>query len=103
MPSSAVNNLRPNASMGTLRDEGKMATVLRLILLLRDDSVGRIPVVESSSVLTRDAIMRSSLGVSPQSVMSDVENARDQPTERLYRGFCRQTNRTMNHYSFNSE
>lgn len=62
MLSKALNSFRPNASMGTLRVEGIMATVFRLALL-RNDSTGEFLVEESTSVLTREAIILKSLEI----------------------------------------
>ena len=61
MLSNAANSLRPNASTGTCLEDGKTATVLRLMLLLLGDSVGRSRVEEYTSLRTRDAIIRSNL------------------------------------------
>ena len=59
IPSNAACNFRANSSTGTLRDTGKIATVLRLVLFRPSSDVDFLPCAfdeESTSYLTRDAI-----------------------------------------------
>lgn len=64
MPSNAACNFRAKSETGTLRDTGKTATVLRLVLLRPSSDTGLLPWAlddESTSSLTRDAIVFNNL------------------------------------------
>ena len=64
IPSNAACNFRANSVAGTLRDTGKTATVLRLVLLRPSSDGGLLPwVLEKGSTasLTRDAIIFNNL------------------------------------------
>lgn len=60
MPSSAACSFRLNASMGITLEAGRIATVLRL-MLLRETSDGTLLAEESASRLTRDAMFFNNL------------------------------------------
>lgn len=64
IPSSADWSLRANASIGTFLDTGKIATVFKFVLLWPSSEVEFLAcavVEESTSSLTREAIIRRSL------------------------------------------
>ena len=83
--SSAVCSLRANGSIGMLRENGRIATFFRL-MFPRERSAAMVLCAVSSSVRTREEIMRRSLGCKTGSMSTN--NVTSILTELLFVDFC---------------
>lgn len=90
IPSNAACSLRAKASIGTLRETGKTATVFKFVLLAPNSEGLPRPGVafESTSVRTLDAIMRKILSNNKLSLLC-ANLALLMHTVPWYEGFCK--------------